>query len=78
MRRTGEPALMVFQVERLTSHTNADDQTVYRNVDDIEEATLNGDPILIAKQHLLGLGLTESELSIMETQVESACSNDGS
>ena len=69
MRRTGEPALVVFQVERLTSHTNADDQTVYRNVDDIEEATLNGDPILIAKQHLLGLGLTESELSIMETQV---------
>ena len=69
MRRTSEPALVVFQVERLTSHTNADDQTVYRNVDDIEEATLNGDPILIAKQHLLGLGLTESELSIMETQV---------
>ncbi|MBA63882.1 MAG: transketolase [Planctomycetaceae bacterium] len=70
IRATSKPALIVFEVERLTSHTNADDQTVYRNQDDIDEAQLNGDPIRSAKQQLLSMGLTESELNIIQSQVD--------
>ena len=69
MRKTSQPALVVFQVERLTSHTNADDQTVYRDADDIEEAKLSGDPILSTRQQLLSMGLTSAELDLIQTQV---------
>ena len=69
MRKTSQPALVVFQVERLTSHTNADDQTVYRDADDIEEAKLGGDPILSTRQQLLSMGLTSAELDLIQTQV---------
>ncbi len=69
IRATGKPALVVFEVERLTSHTNADDQTLYRNQDDIDEAQLNGDPVLAAQEQLLKLGLTEAELKIIQSQV---------
>ena len=68
IRATSKPALIVFQVERLTSHTNADDQTIYRDQDDINEAQINGDPILCAKQQLLAMGFTESELKIILAQ----------
>ena len=70
IRTTSKPALIVFQVERLTSHTNADDHTVYRNLDDIEEAQLNSDPIQSAQQQLLSMGLTESDLDIIQSQVD--------
>ncbi|MFL2864974.1 MAG: beta-ketoacyl-ACP synthase 3 [Pirellulaceae bacterium] len=70
IRATSKPALIVFQVERLTSHTNADDQTIYRDQDDINEAQINGDPILCAKQQLLAMGFTESELKIILAQVK--------
>ena len=70
IRTTSKPALIVFQVERLTSHTNADDQTVYRDQDDIEEALLNSDPVRSAQQQLLSMGFTESELNIIQSQVD--------
>jgi len=70
IRTTSKPALIVFQVERLTSHTNADDQTVYRNRDDIEDAQLNSDPIRSAQQQLLSMGFTESDLDIIQSQVD--------
>ncbi len=35
MRRTRRPAVVVLRVERLTSHTNADDQTIYRPAEEI-------------------------------------------
>ena len=39
VRESRGPALVVFEVERLTNHTNADDQTIYRDPDDIEPLT---------------------------------------
>ena len=37
-----EPAVVVLQVERLTSHTNADDQTIYREREDIDRVAADG------------------------------------
>ena len=70
IRQEREPAVVVFNVERLTSHTNADDQTSYRNAADIEAATRLGDPIEHLERHLIGSGWAISELQQVREQVE--------
>ena len=61
VRETRGPALVVFQVERLSSHTNADDQTIYRTEEDLSSAAEQSDPIRIAEDALLKSGLTRSD-----------------
>lgn len=63
MRQTRGPALVVFQVERLTNHTNADDQTVYRDAAEIRRAVESGDPIQILEQHLRDSGSSAGDLA---------------
>ena len=43
---------MCFSVERLDSHTNADDHTVYRSEKEINEIKENGDPIINFIMHI--------------------------
>lgn len=62
VRQTRQPAIAIFQVARLNSHTNADDQMVYRSATEIEDDRLNSDPVKILEQWLLQNGLAESEL----------------
>jgi len=69
MRANRKPAIIVMQVERLTSHTNADDQTIYRSEQDLATAKLQGDPITNLEEHLTAYGMTESELKVIRTQV---------
>ena len=38
IRRGEGPQILIFNVERLESHTNADDQSVYRSASDLEQA----------------------------------------
>lgn len=64
------PSLIVFDVERLSDHTNADDQRVYRDEHDIRQATKTGDPIERLRQHLIQQGITETELLEMDRSVE--------
>ena len=40
-------------MERLESHTNADDQSVYRSASDLEQALKEADPCAILRSHLL-------------------------
>ncbi|MFO0901767.1 MAG: beta-ketoacyl-ACP synthase 3 [Pirellulales bacterium] len=61
MRETREPGLVVFQVERLSSHTNADDQTVYRPASDLSSAAL-GDPLVRCEAYMADHGWSASEL----------------
>ncbi len=46
IRASSEPKIIVFSVERLASHTNADNHTTYREQDEIDTLHLGGDPIL--------------------------------
>ena len=39
-RNDNKPQIIVFNVERLESHTNADDQSVYRSKDDLSNLSL--------------------------------------
>ncbi len=62
MRQTRRPALVVFEVDRLASHSHADDERLYRSEDELRKSQDQGDPIQILKGHLLRMGCTESEL----------------
>ncbi len=62
MRRDRRPALVVLDMERLSDHTNADDQRIYRTEEDIAEGEAIGDPIRRFEEHLLGDGWTRDQL----------------
>ncbi len=56
------PLVVVFDVERLTSHTNADDETIYRSADEIRRVGETSDPIRNLEQLSAVLGLSEKLL----------------
>ncbi|MFP4151739.1 MAG: thiamine pyrophosphate-dependent enzyme [Alkalispirochaeta sp.] len=69
IRSDRKPQIVVFSVERLHNHTNADDQRVYRSPDEIEEASRSGDPIAILRARLLDDGVDEEELRNLEEKI---------
>ena len=52
IREGSGPQVIVFKVERLASHSNADDHKIYRSTDDIEAIKAKADPIAIAEKFL--------------------------
>ena len=70
MRQRREPALIVLEVERLSSHTNADDHSIYRSADDIQRCRQTADPIPLFEHWLGEQGWTEAELAAVRTQIE--------
>jgi 2-oxoisovalerate dehydrogenase E1 component len=70
MRRDRAPAIVVLQVERLTHHTNADDERVYRPEAEITSARQDGDPIVRLSRQLEGLGVEPSRLESLGQHIE--------
>lgn len=70
MRRNRRPEIVVFNVERLSNHTNADDQTIYRDEADIRSSRESGDPIQQLEQQLLRSGWTASELKSIQAEID--------
>jgi len=69
IRKTRGPQIVVLDVERLTSHTNADDHTLYRSADDIREMHEKADPILVLAKKLIAAGIPETQLKAIEHEV---------
>ena len=69
MRRDRKPQIVVFQVDRLSNHTNADDQRMYRTAEEIESVQAGGDPIIRLKQYLLAQGIDEAELDAISEEI---------
>lgn len=69
IRSTRKPHIAVVDVQRLTSHTNSDDQRVYRSAEEIERIQKECDPVLNLKIHLLANGIQENEISGIEDEV---------
>lgn len=61
MRLHRGPRIVMFEVDRLSNHTNADDQRVYRSADEIAHVNESGDPIIHFQKYLLERGI-EQEL----------------
>ncbi|MBN2510875.1 MAG: beta-ketoacyl-ACP synthase 3 [Spirochaetales bacterium] len=72
MRNTRKPEIVIFNVERLSNHTNADDQRVYRTAEEIEAVKQSADPVAILRKELLDRGIAEKDLQDYET----ACQNE--
>ena len=70
MRASREPRICVVHVPRLSDHTNADRQEVYRSAEEMREARAL-DPIPRLERLLLREGLSESELASLRTQIRS-------
>jgi 2-oxoisovalerate dehydrogenase E1 component len=70
--RSGGPGLVVFRVERLTHHTNADDERVYREEEEIRRVRGEADPVRVLRDALLAAGATPTELESLESGVTQA------
>ena len=70
IRSDRKPAIIVLEVERLASHTNADDQRIYRTESDLKEARETSDPITNLQQRLLEMDYTEADLQAIDAQIK--------
>ena len=71
MRQNRAPHIIVFKVERLNSHSNADDHRIYRSRDELTNIAHN-DPVLLSRQFLLNAGVKESFLQDIEAKTSQA------
>ena len=70
MRRTRRPALIALTLDRLTSHTNADDQQLYRDAEDLAQLAKR-DP-LVSFERVLARSVEAGELDAIRTAAENA------
>ncbi len=61
IRSNSIPKIVVFSVERLSNHTNADNQQIYRNKDDIEQIWQHSDPIINLLVELEDIDIQEAQ-----------------
>lgn len=69
MRSDRGPRLLVLHMERLASHSNSDDQTMYRSAEELTRLLADSDPLKIMRQHVLDAGATVDELQALEEGV---------
>jgi 2-oxoisovalerate dehydrogenase E1 component len=68
MREDRRPVITVLDVERLSDHTNADDQRIYRTEESIACAQRDGDPVRFLRGWLLAQSCPEGDLLEIERQ----------
>ena len=76
IRASSHPAIVVLQVARLTHHTNADDERVYRTEQELTVARDGADPLQNLRRYLVEMGVSASRLDelgrVVEQQVRAA------
>lgn len=77
MRADRRPQIVWMDVDRLFSHTNADDHRIYRTADEIERCAREGDPVRNLENQLWREGISAETLASIREQarsmVEAAC-----
>ncbi len=76
MRETRKPAIVILRVERLDSHSNADDQTLYRTAEEIDEVRQTADPLALFEESLEGLGVKRQELERIKAEIAEQVKSD--
>ncbi len=69
VRKQRNPQIIVMKVERLDSHTNADDHRVYRKEAEISDIRSISDPIKNLREHLIQEGVEEEALKAQEAKI---------
>jgi len=70
IRQKREPIIAVMKVERLSSHTNADDQSIYRNHIELEKIIQKYDPLKIFRINLENSKIQPSEIDKINEKVK--------
>lgn len=68
VRSTVSPKIVIFSVDRLENHTNADNQQIYRSDAEIESIQEKSDPILNLIKHLYDLDYQSAKEKLREMQ----------
>ncbi|MFP4385144.1 MAG: thiamine pyrophosphate-dependent enzyme [Spirochaetia bacterium] len=63
VRKKSLPAIAVMEADRLSNHTNADDQRMYRTPEEIKHVKETGDPIIRFQHILEEQGISPGELA---------------
>jgi 2-oxoisovalerate dehydrogenase E1 component len=71
MRADRKPQIVWLDVDRLYSHTNADDHRLYRTADEIERVAREGDPLRNLENHLWREGVSAETLASIREQARS-------
>ncbi len=69
VRESRRPVVLVAQMERLTHHTNADDESVYRGEAE-RAAARGGDPIAALREHLIAEGVPAADILALDREIE--------
>jgi 2-oxoisovalerate dehydrogenase E1 component len=70
VRQSRGPAIAIVRVDRLSSHTNADDHRVYRDAQTIASLKQSSDPLVNFRRSLLDQGVDEKQLDTIDAELE--------
>lgn len=76
MRNRRLPQIAIFSVDRLHSHTNADDHRMYRTPAEIAGIAATSDPVARLHDRLVEAGIAESELDKLRETIEKELSEE--
>ena len=68
LRSTRRPALVVISLDRLTHHTNADDERTYRTTSELQAIRASSDPLPALREHLIRLGHSTKNIEAFEAR----------
>lgn len=66
IRERRGPQICLMTTARLSNHTNADDETVYRDAEDISRLRASADPLLRLREKLRDLGVASAALDAID------------
>lgn len=70
VRRSRAPAICILAVERLTDHTNADDEAVYRSAAERQRIGQDADPIVQLQRWLIARGVAAPALASLHDEID--------
>lgn len=73
VRQSRGPRIGVMRVDRLCSHSNADDQRIYRTAEMITELDENSNAVVNLRKSLIAAGVNEAALDAVDAKIESEC-----
>ncbi|MFZ9035267.1 MAG: beta-ketoacyl-ACP synthase 3 [Francisellaceae bacterium] len=71
IRDTRAPHILIMDVDRMHSHSNADDQKLYRSQVDLENIS-NHDPVMLSRQYLLKHGIDQTIIDAIDDEAQQA------
>lgn len=73
VRQSRGPGIGVMRVDRLCSHSNADDQRIYRSAEMIAELDEKSNPVVNLRRSLIEAGVDSARLDEVDQAIDAAC-----